>query len=171
MSETAPKAELMRSLGRLVRGLSAIFWGLPIALVVCAQTATTNWLLALAPFGLVAQVAVTSMLLYGLWLMGDFQKQERVWLLALDRAKVLGLVNVGLSPFLHWHQQMPDGGTLAIVYVQATDRDAHQRFATSDAEISRWFVQQMQEVHGRDVSQPPLPVELILDVRVEGEDG
>jgi len=108
MSETAPKAELMRSLGRLVRGLSAIFWGLPIALVVCAQTATTNWLLALAPFGLVAPVAVTSLLLYGLWLMGDFQKQERVWLLALDRAKVLGLVNVGLSPFLHWHQQMPD---------------------------------------------------------------
>ena len=34
MSETAPKTELMRSLGRLVRGLSALFWGLPIALVV-----------------------------------------------------------------------------------------------------------------------------------------
>jgi len=108
MSETAPKTELMRSLGRLVRGLSALFWGLPIALVVCWQTANTNWLASLGPFSLIAPVAVTSLLLYGLWLMGDFQKQERIWLLALDRAKVLGLVNVGLSPFLHWHQQMPD---------------------------------------------------------------
>ena len=81
------------------------------------------------------------------------------------------LRDAGIERQAVWHQQMPDGGTLAIVYVQATDRDAHQRFATSDAEISRWFVQQMQEVHGRDVSQPPLPVELILDVRVEGEDG
>jgi len=108
MSETAPKTELMRSLGRLVRGLSAVFWGLPVALVVCWQTANTNWLASLGPFSLIAPVAVTSLLLYGLWLMGDFQKQERIWLLALDRAKVLGLVNVGLSPFLHWHQQMPD---------------------------------------------------------------
>lgn len=107
MSETAPKAELMRSLGRLVRGLSAIFWGLPVALVVCVQTAGTNWLASFGPFSLIAPVGVTSLLLYGLWLMSDFQKQERIWILALDRAKVLGLANVGLSPFLHWHQQMP----------------------------------------------------------------
>jgi len=108
MSETAPKTQLMRSLGRLVRGLSALFWGLPIALVVCVQTANTNWLASVGLFSIIAPVAVTTLLLYGLWLMSDFQKQERVWVLALDRAKVLGLVNVGLSPFLHWHQQMPD---------------------------------------------------------------
>ena len=64
------------------------------------------------------------------------------------------------------HLLMPHGGTLAIVYVEGTDPDAHQRFVTSDADISRWFVERMQEVHGRDVSQPPLPVELILDFRV-----
>ena len=29
-------------------------------------------------------------------------------MLALDRARIPGLVNVGLSPFLHWHQQLPD---------------------------------------------------------------
>jgi len=108
MSETAPKTELMRSLGRLVRGLSALFWGLPIALVVCVQTANTSWLDSIAHLGLVAPLAVTSLLFYGLWLMGDFQKQERVWISALDRAKVLGLVNIGLCPFLHWHQQLPD---------------------------------------------------------------
>ena len=98
----------MRSLGRLVRGLSALFWGLPVALVVCVQTANTGWLDSLGHYGLVAPVAVTSLLFYGLWLMTDFQKQERVWVLALDRAKILGLVNIGLSPFLHWHQHLPD---------------------------------------------------------------
>jgi len=108
MSETAPKTELMRSLGRLVRGLSALFWGLPIALVVCVQTANTGWLDSLGRYGLVAPVAVTALLFYGLHLISDFQKQERVWMLALDRAKILGLVNMGLSPFLHWHEHLPD---------------------------------------------------------------
>jgi len=108
MSETAPKTELMRSLGRLVRGLSALFWGLPIALVVCVQTANTGWLDSLGRYGLIAPVAVTALLFYGLHLISDFQKQERIWMLALDRAKILGLVNMGLSPFLHWHQHLPD---------------------------------------------------------------
>jgi hypothetical protein len=76
------------------------------------------------------------------------------------------LKEAGITRQAVWHQQMPDGGTLAIVYVEGTDPDAHQRFVTSDADISRWFVERMQEVHGRDVSQPPLPVELILDLRV-----
>jgi len=39
--------------------------------------------------------------------MGDFQKQERPWRNALDRAKLLGLVNCGLCPFLYWHNRMP----------------------------------------------------------------
>ena len=76
------------------------------------------------------------------------------------------LKEAGITRQAVWHQQMPDGGALAIVYVEGTDPDAHQRFVTSDADISRWFVERMQEVHGRDVSQPPLPVELILDFRV-----
>jgi hypothetical protein len=108
MLDTAPKAELMRSLGRLVRGLSALFWGLPIALVVCVQTATTGWLRSFGPYGLLVPMGVTSLIFYGLWLMGDFQKQERVWITVLDRAKLMGLVNVGLSPFLAWHQRLPE---------------------------------------------------------------
>ena len=76
------------------------------------------------------------------------------------------LKDAGITRQAVWHQQMPDGGTLAIVYIEGTDPHAHQRFVSSDADISRWFVQRMQEVHGRDVSEPPLPVELILDFRV-----
>ncbi len=104
MSESALKAELMSSLGRLVRGLSALFWGLPLALLVCVKTATSNWL---RPMGIVPPLVVTGLLAYGLWQLGHFQKQERVWHRALDRAKLLGVVNVGLSPFLYWWNQMP----------------------------------------------------------------
>jgi hypothetical protein len=40
--------------------------------------------------------------------MGDFQKQERPWRSALDRAGIPGLVNFGLCPFLYWRSQQPD---------------------------------------------------------------
>jgi hypothetical protein len=104
MPDPAPNAELLRALGRLVRGLSALFWGLPLALVVCVQTAKTEWL---RPFGCVPPVVATGLLLYGLWQVGQFQKQERVWQNALDRAKLLALVNLGLSPFLYWWNKLP----------------------------------------------------------------
>jgi len=98
------EAALLRSLGRLARGLSALFWGLPASLVICAETLRADWL---RPLGMVPALAATGLLLYGLWQMGDFQKQERPWLNALDRAKLLGLVNFGLCPFLYWQNKMP----------------------------------------------------------------
>ncbi len=105
MPDTPPNAELLRSLGRLVRGLSALFWGLPVALIICVQTAETQ---ILRDFHVLPPVAVTGWLLYGLWELGHFQKQERIWIHALDRAKLFALVNVGLSPFLYWWNQRPD---------------------------------------------------------------
>jgi hypothetical protein len=39
--------------------------------------------------------------------MTDFQKQERPWRNALDRALLLALVNLGLCPFIFWHNKMP----------------------------------------------------------------
>jgi hypothetical protein len=102
---TSPNAELLRSLGRLARGLSALFWGLPASLLICAETAKADWL---KPLGLVPALTATGLLLYGLWQMDGFQKQERPWRNALDRAKLLGLVNFGLCPFLYWENKMPD---------------------------------------------------------------
>jgi magnesium-transporting ATPase (P-type) len=99
------RGELLRSLGRLVRGLSALFWGLPVSLIICAETAKAEWL---RPLGLMPAFATTALLLYGLWQMSDFQKQERPWRNALDRAKLLGLVNFGFCPFLYWQNRMPD---------------------------------------------------------------
>jgi hypothetical protein len=52
-------------------------------------------------------LAGTGLLLYGLWQMSGFQKQERPWRTALDRAKLLGLVNFGLCPFLYWQNKIP----------------------------------------------------------------
>ena len=77
MPDTAPNTELLRSLGRLVRGLTALFWGLPIALIVCVQTAKADWLKS---FGIVPPLLVTGWLLYGLWQLEHFQKQERIWM-------------------------------------------------------------------------------------------
>jgi len=104
MPEPAPNAELLRSLGRLVRGLSALFWGLPITLIACFYTAKGDWL---KPFGIVPPLVTTGLLTYGLWQLGDFQKQERVWRTALDRALVFSLINFGLSPFLYWWNRLP----------------------------------------------------------------
>lgn len=98
------EADLMKSLGRLVRGLSTLFWGLPIALVVCVQTARTS---ILGAFGLFPPVLANAALLYGLVLVGGFRPQERVWIHALDRAKLLAVVNIGLSPFLYWWKLLP----------------------------------------------------------------
>jgi len=97
-------AELLRSLGKLARGLSALFWGLPAALIVCAETARIE---LLNPVGIVPALAANALLLFGLWQISSFQKQERPWRNALDRAKLLGLVNLGLSPFLFFENKMP----------------------------------------------------------------
>lgn len=104
MPDPVPNAELLRSLGRLVRGLSALFWGLPITLIVCFHTAKAD---SLKSFGIVPPLVTTGLLAYGLWQLGDFQKQERVWRAALDRARVLSLINFGLSPFLYWWNKVP----------------------------------------------------------------
>jgi hypothetical protein len=104
MPDPAPHAELLRSLGRLVRGLSALFWGLPITLIVCFHTAKAD---ALKSFGITLPLLTTGLLAFGLWQLGGFQKQERVWRAALDRARLLSLVNFGLSPFLYWWNKVP----------------------------------------------------------------
>ena len=102
--ESPPDPELLRALGRLARGLSALFWGLPIALVVCWQTALGDWF---RPFGVAPALLATGMLLYGLNLLGHFQKQERLWITTLDRVRILALINLGLSPFLYWWSRIP----------------------------------------------------------------
>ena len=113
MSDPQPNPELLRSLGRLARGLSALFWGLPASLVVCVGTASLGWFKGL--FSAVPALVATGLLFFGLWQMGSFQKQERPWRAALDRARLLALVNFGLCPFLYWWNRMPSHPFFTIV--------------------------------------------------------
>ncbi|HET9119474.1 MAG TPA: hypothetical protein VFN72_02975 [Solirubrobacterales bacterium] len=76
------------------------------------------------------------------------------------------LKEAGITRQAIWHQETPSGDILAIVYIEATDADAPLRFISLDTEISKWFSQQMRDGYGRYVSGPPLPVELVSDVRV-----
>jgi hypothetical protein len=102
MSEAAPKAELLRRMGQLVRGLSALFWGLPLTLLVYFQTAQTDFFDAMGLFAILPAMLVSGLLLYGLAQIGQFQKQERIWRNAVEQAKLFAVVNLGLSPFLYW---------------------------------------------------------------------
>jgi hypothetical protein len=105
MSETSPNPQLLRSLGKLARGLSALFWGLPAWLIVSVETAKVD---LLKPLDIVPALALNALLLFGLWQMTDFQKQERPWRAALDGAKLPALVNLGLCPFLFFFSRMPE---------------------------------------------------------------
>jgi hypothetical protein len=107
VAEPTPNPDLLRSLGHLVRGLSALFWGLPLTLVLCILTANGDWPSAL---GVLPAFAATALLFYGLNLLGHFQSQERIWNKALDRARIFALLNVGLSPFLFWWSQLHSEG-------------------------------------------------------------
>jgi len=104
VTESAPHPQLLSSLGRLVRGLSTLFWALPLALVVCVQSAKGDWLRA---FGILPGLASTGLIYYALTLMSHFQPQERIWRGALDRARVISLINAGLSPFLYFSNRIP----------------------------------------------------------------
>ena len=105
MPETTPNPQLLRSLGKLARGLSALFWGLPAALLIGAETARADWL---KPMGFLPALVVNGLIFYGLWQMTAFQKTERPWRTTLDRTLLLALVNLGLCPFIYWHNRLPD---------------------------------------------------------------
>jgi hypothetical protein len=61
----------------------------------------------LRPWEIAPALIANALLLFGLRQMGSFQKQERPWRNALDRAMLFGVANLGLCPFLFWFNRMP----------------------------------------------------------------
>jgi hypothetical protein len=84
--------------------LSCLFWGLPIALLISVPGVPSQWLVHV---GWGPRVLATGLLLFGVWQLGSFQRQERIWVSTHGRAQAVALVNVGLSPFLFWCERAP----------------------------------------------------------------
>ena len=96
---------LLTSLSRVVRGLSCLFWGLPLALLACTRTALGElW----SQFGIGLPVASCGLIWFGLKQLEQFQTQERVWVRSVNRAELLALLNLALSPFTWWWSRRPD---------------------------------------------------------------
>ncbi len=104
MTHASANPDLMPSLGRLIRGLSALFWGLPIALLACAQPEVFHWF---QPYGFFVPPTAVALLVHGTNQMVYFQPQERVWMRAVDATRLLGVLTLGLSPFLFFWDQFP----------------------------------------------------------------
>jgi hypothetical protein len=104
----AAKVELMRALGRLVRGLSILFWTLPLAILIDVETARTDWLHSFGEAAILPPMLAGAALYYGLRQLRDFQKQERIWHQAINRAELLAVTNTGLAPFLYWWHRFPE---------------------------------------------------------------
>lgn len=102
-----PTAELLRSLGRLVRGLSTLLWALPLTLVLYVATARLDWLERLRTWAFLPAVVVSVLVWYALRQLRDFQRQERIWQQALNRAEIFAIIDTGLSPFLYWWHRLP----------------------------------------------------------------
>ena len=111
MSLSNPTPELLSSLGKMLRGLSALFWGLPLVLISSVQSQSLGGARELA---LIIPCLTNGLLVFGLTQLTHFNAQERIWREAIDRAKVLAIVNVGLSPFLYLWARLPEVPLYAI---------------------------------------------------------
>jgi hypothetical protein len=108
----AAKAGLLRALGRAVRGLSTLFWGLALTGLVYLEMVymETGQMIWLETFGLLAFIPamlISPLLWHGLNQLRAFQAQERIWQRALSRAEALAVLDAGLAPFLYWWGQFP----------------------------------------------------------------
>ncbi len=112
MTGQPPNPELLRSLGRCARGLSALFWGLPATLIVGIGTVSAGWF---NNFSIIPALVVTGLPLFGLWQLTSFQRQERPWRNAIDRALLLAVINFGLCPFLHWWHRIPENPFFSVI--------------------------------------------------------
>lgn len=88
----------------VLRGLSAIFWGLPVSLLAFARHFLSFFPSA---YDMVLPSAGTLLLLYGLLRLSCFHPQERVWQQALGVAQIGATLLFGLSPFLFLWSRVP----------------------------------------------------------------
>lgn len=98
------RSESLASLASVLRGLSAIFWGLPLALLAFARHFLILWPTI---YDLCLPIIATVLLLFGVSRVGRLHPQERIWQRSLLVAQLLALLLVGLSPFLYLWSRAP----------------------------------------------------------------
>jgi hypothetical protein len=108
----AARAELLRALGRSVRGLSTLFWGLAMTglvylEMVCLESGQMSWRETFSLPAFIPALLPSPLLWHGLNQLRAFQAQERIWQRALSRAEILAVLDAGLAPFLYWWRQFP----------------------------------------------------------------
>lgn len=59
------------------------------------------------PFGPLPGMAASGLLVYGLWELRHFQRQERVWVAALERTRLLAWFVLALAPSTAWWNAVP----------------------------------------------------------------
>ena len=90
---------------RLIRGLSAIFWGIPLALLVCVRSAASAWL---KPLDVLHTTASVALVCYGIWQFGYLHGvKSRAWTRTIDRCKMLAVTCTGLTPFIFFWNHFP----------------------------------------------------------------
>ena len=96
---------VLPGLARMVRGLSAIFWSLPLVLLLDAKMATDpTW----HSFGILPSIVSSGVLVYGLRQLRFYQSQERIWIVSIERTEIFAWLVLGLSPFPLWWNRSPD---------------------------------------------------------------
>ncbi len=117
-----PQPGVIPALARVVRGLSALFWGLPAVLLLNTKTALGDpW----QSWGLPPMLFAAALLVFGLFELRQFQPNERIWISALDRAQVLSLMLLALTPVAHWWNRLPEepfflGGLIILMFAGLT---------------------------------------------------
>lgn len=106
---------LMRGLNSLVRGLTALFYALPVALLIIVWTATRSSSSVPSPIsnllhslGILPALATSFLLFYGVVKLGKFQPDFVAWQKSVDHARWCGLFLIGFSPFLYWWCRLPE---------------------------------------------------------------
>ena len=112
---------ILNGLNSLVRGLNALFFALPVALLVVVWTATRSSTSMPSPFsdllhslGIFPALGTSVVLFYGVVKLGRFRRDSRAWQRSLERARWYGLFLMGLSPFLYWWCRIPESTYLRI---------------------------------------------------------
>lgn len=91
------------ALGSLIQGLSLLCWALPLAVVICVQTARTDWL---RPWGLWPVVLTTGLVWGAVHRLAQIESAH-AGLPTLEKIRLLALIAWGSSPFLYWHGRIP----------------------------------------------------------------